>query len=115
MPKVPKPLSLGEETLAFHLDLKKVAYRREVRLIPERQYRWDFVVGNLAIEVQGGTWRKGAHSGGLGLLRDCRKANAATLAGFRTLHFTTDQVESGEAINTILEALLRHNHQRGER
>ena len=103
--KTPKALSIGEETLATHLRAYGLKYEREVCLIPGRKWRWDFRVGNLAIEVQGQTWTKGAHSSGSGILRDCQKLNAAVLAGYRPLIFTTQMVVSGEAIDTILHAI----------
>ena len=101
----PKALSIGEETLALHLRAHGLKYEREVCLIPGRKWRWDFLVENVAIEVQGQTWAKGAHSSGSGILRDCQKLNAAVLAGYRPLIFTTQMVQSGEAIDTILSVI----------
>ncbi len=100
-----KKLSEGEETLALHLRAHGIAFEREVRLVPGRGWRWDFLVGDLAIEIQGGTWHRGAHSHGEGILRDCRKHNAAVRAGYRPLLFTTQMVISGEAIDTIRDLL----------
>ena len=83
------------------------APEREVALIPGRRYRWDFVfrAHRVAVEIQGGIWRKGGHSSGTGITRDCAKANLATLAGFRTLFFTTGMVDSGLAIQTLKDVL----------
>lgn len=106
--QIPSP---GEEELALHLRAHKIAFQREVRIVPGRRYRWDFVIGDLAIEIQGGTWHVGAHSHGGGILRDCQKLNAAVLAGYRVLLFTTEMVQSGEAIETIREALRTTNPQ----
>ena len=107
--KIPKKLSAGEEMLAFHLTAARIDFRREVCLVPGRKWRWDFYLRqkNLAIEIQGQTWTKGAHSSGTGLLRDYRKHNALTLAGCKCLYFTTDQVKSGEAIDTVIAYLNR--------
>lgn len=101
----PQAMSTGEETLALHLKAYGLRYEREVCLIQGRKWRWDFLVENLAIEVQGQTWTKGAHSSGSGILRDCQKLNAVVLAGYRPLIFTTQMVVSGEAIDTILRAI----------
>ena len=98
-------LSEGEETLALHLRAHRLPFEREVHLISGRKWRWDFVVGDLAIEVQGQTWTKGAHSSGSGILRDCQKLNAVVMAGYRPLVFTTQMVNSGYAIDTIQTAL----------
>jgi len=57
------------------------------------------------IEVDGGTRTHGGHSCGAGQKSDYEKQTALTLRGYRVLRFTTEQVEDGTAINTILEAL----------
>ena len=104
---IPRIPSVGEEYLAQHLTIYKIPFQREVCLIDGRKFRWDFWIPerDLAIEIQGGIWHKGAHSSGSGLLRDYRKANALTLRGGRCFYFTTQQVESGEAIDTVRAAL----------
>ena len=74
-----------------------------------RRYAWDFafVEAKLLIEVQGGTWSAGrsGHSTGTGIRRDCMKANAAVLAGWRLLVFTSDMVRDGGAVEAIRAAL----------
>lgn len=53
----------NEAELLFEIHLKEseIEYKKEVMICPGRQYRHDFVVGNLAIEIQGGIWMdKGA-------------------------------------------------------
>ena len=101
----PKTGSIGEETLALHLRAHNIPFDREVMLVPGRKWRWDFVVKDLAIEIQGGTWTHGGHSRGLGQIRDFQKQNASVKAGYRPLAFTTDMVTSGEAINDIIGML----------
>lgn len=102
---IPKPLSEGEELFAQHLKMYKIPYQREVCLVPGRKYRWDFVVGDLAIEIQGSVWRKGGHSTGAGISRDAQKLNAVVLAGYRPLLFTSRMVLDGSAIDTVRAAL----------
>lgn len=108
--QIPTAGSPGEELLALHLGAHGIFFQREAQIIPGRKYRWDFIVGDLAIEIQGGTWHVGAHSHGEGILRDCQKLNAAVLEGYRVLLFTTGMVESGEAIDTIQAALRPTTH-----
>ena len=101
-------MSRGEETLALHIRaLRLPAPEREVALIPGRRYRWDFVwrTQRIALEVQGGIWRKSGHTTGTGITRDCEKANLAALAGYRTLFVTTDMVDRGEAVIVLQRAL----------
>ena len=46
----------------------------------------------VAIELDGGTWANGRHSRGAGFAEDCRKINAALLAGWLVFRFTTDML-----------------------
>jgi very-short-patch-repair endonuclease len=106
--KVPRPLSPGEEELALHLRAHGIAFEREVRFDPDRLWRFDFAIADtVAIEVEGGTWIQGRHNRGSSIAADFRKYNRAAVLGYRLLRFTTDQVRSGEAIDTVL-ALLGH-------
>lgn len=104
-------MSAGEDLLAFQIKAHKLRVpEREVALITGRKFRWDFVwrwpeYPGLAVEVQGGTWKKGAHSSGRGIERDCEKACLAALAGYRTMFFTTDMVKDGRAVEWLRRAL----------
>ena len=103
--------SWGEEMLALHLRVSGIRFEREALFHPARKWRFDFCLGKLAVEVDGGTrmvrYAKGkpvsvgSHSGG----KDYEKLNAAAVLGWRVLRFTPAMVKSGEAINTIMEAL----------
>jgi len=84
---------------------------REYRAIPGRKFRYDFCweKERLLVEVNGGTYTKGAHSTGQGIARDYEKANLATLDGWRVLMFDGKAVKSGEAVETIRKALEAKN------
>jgi very-short-patch-repair endonuclease len=105
----PKALSKGEELFALHCKVHKLNPEREFKFHETRKWRFDFAFPSekLAIEVEGGTWTNGRHSRGGGLEADCVKYNTAVLAGFHVLRFTTRMVESGLAINTVLEFLSK--------
>ena len=79
----------------------------EFKAVPGRRYRWDFAwpEQKLLVEVQGGIWTKGGHSTGKGITRDAEKANLATLAGYRCITVTGDQIKSGQALRWIQAAL----------
>ncbi len=79
--------------------------RREAVLVAGRRWRWDFAFPSIAIEIQGGIWKRGGHTTGKGITRDCEKACAAALAGYRTLFFTTAMVRNGTAIALLKQAL----------
>lgn len=80
---------------------------REYQAIKGRRYRFDFafVEARLLVEVNGGTYTKGAHSTGTGIARDYEKANLAVLQGWRVLMFDGKSVKSGEAVEIIRKAL----------
>ena len=99
-----------EATLAQQMDGYGIGYMREFRFHDTRQWRIDFLIWpapKIAVEVDGGTYTQGRHTRGAGYAEDCRKLNAAALAGYAVLRFDADMVKSGEAINTILRALGR--------
>ena len=93
------------DEFAFQLSAVGIAYHREYKAIPDRKFAFDFYIPtkeNLLIELQGGTWMsKGGHNTGKGIHRDCEKANLAVLNGYAVLHFTTDMVESGKALQLV--------------
>ena len=105
--RIPKPLSPGEEAFALHLRAEKIVFIREYRFHPERKWRLDFVlpVSRIAIEIEGGIWRGGAHVRGKGFEEDCEKANAVAKCGFKLLRYSTAMVLRGDAINDVLEIL----------
>lgn len=76
-----------------------IPYQKQVSPIPGRRFAWDFQVGNMLIEIQGGIWKgKSGHNTGRGITRDCEKANLATAHGFFTMFFTGKMIDSGEAL-----------------
>lgn len=97
-----------EAVLAQQLRAFGIEFKRQVLAVPGREYRFDFAVGDLLIEVQGGIFReKGAHNTGPAILRDCQKAALAIIAGWRVMHVAGPQVQSGEAIGWIKQAIGR--------
>ena len=92
----------SELELLFALALRTYSIPQpevEYRFLPERRYRFDFAWASLklAVEIQGGTWRKGGHSSGKGIKRDIEKHNLAVYAGWKLLYFDGDMVRDGSA------------------
>ena len=101
--------SAPEELLAFQLRAVGIAHEREV-ILPElkpRRWRWDFKIGRLLVEVQGGTWIGGKHSRGPGYENDCEKVCSATAAGFTVLTVVPKQVKTG-AVLAWIETIIRN-------
>lgn len=101
-------MSQLEDALVFQLRVAKLPVPvREHLVIPGRRWRFDLAWPErlIACELDGGTWIRGAHSRGHGQRRDCQKQNAAMLQGWTLFRFTTDMVKSGEALDTLTQAL----------
>lgn len=66
------------------------------RFNAERKWRFDMAFPDyrVALEVDGGIWRKdrGAHGRPANILRDMAKINAAQLAGWKVLRYTPEQL-----------------------
>ena len=93
--------SVGECTLELHLKVHNIPFQREFEFAPGRKFRADFKVGNILIEVDGGTRQMGRHSRHKGIEADCQKINLATRLGFRLFRYTTEMVRRGDAIEDI--------------
>ena len=103
---IPSAKSEGVETLKLHLRADGIPYEQEVKFHPVRKWRLDFALaGRLGVEIDGGIWVQGRHSRGAGMEADNEKNNEAVLLGWRILYFSTGQVKSGLAIDTIKRAM----------
>jgi len=97
-----------EDLLAEQIRLMQLPPpERQAKLVPGRKFAHDFYWPRqrLAVEVNGGTWRPGAHSSGAGIERDYEENALTLLEGVRTLFVSGQQVRSGEAL-TWIHALL---------
>ena len=100
--------SEGERALAtLILWAKLPAPEWQYRFDPVRKWRFDaaWPLAKLAVEVEGGTFVAGRHTRGKGYERDAEKYNAAVLAGWRVLRFTTDMVTDGRALVVLERAM----------
>ena len=98
-----------EDVFAAQLDAVGLdGYVREYQAIPGRRFRFDlcWVKERLPVEIQGGTYSRGAHSRPLGIKRDYEKGNLAIKYGWRVLQFDADMVKSGQALD-FTEKMLR--------
>ncbi len=88
---------------------------QEHQFLPDRKFRFDFawLDQKVAVEIHGGVYSGGRHVTGAGFTRDCEKRNLATLAGWRVLEFTGNQLRSDPlALTTIVLSLLAKTHGR---
>ena len=108
-----------EAQLLLCEQLKPVAAARGLRIEPEyaaipgRSFRVDVALleavpmawVGYAIEIDGGIWIGGRHSGGTGQVKDMEKLNLLVEPGWKPLKFTPKQVETGEALAQIRRCL----------
>ena len=99
-------MSKLEETLALHLRAEKIPFEREVMFHPTRKWRFDFVLApNIAVEVEGGTYVRGAHNRGMHMASDMEKYNEAARLGWSVYRFDTHMVNDGRAIDYMKRIL----------
>lgn len=81
---------------------------QEYRFHVERLWRFDFCwpEHKVALEVEGGVWKRGRHNRPKGFIADCEKYNAAAADGWRVFRYPTEQVSSGRAAQEVAEVLL---------
>lgn len=106
--RIPRAKSPGEEALVLQLMASQLPMpEREQELIEGRKFACDFVWRSrrLVVEVEGGTRKGGRHTYHPGFERDCEKYNILALDGWRVLRFTTEQVTTGKALDTIVQAI----------
>lgn len=75
----------------------------EHRFHPTRRWRFDYAIPSqrLAIEIDGGVFTGGRHSGGVGQIKDMEKLNAAAVLGWRVLRYTPGQLKDGTWIRDV--------------
>lgn len=106
-------MSKAEDLLELQIKAAKLPQaHREFRFHPVRKWRFDFAwpAYMIAVEIEGAVWSGGRHTRGKGFTEDCHKYNQATHLGWRIYRFTTEMVNSGEALQTI-EADFENNVQ----
>lgn len=109
--KLSKLGSIGEETLARHLQVKQIKFKREFQFNPMTKHQADFYLPkyHLLVEVEGGTKGKSRHTTHKGYSADLEKYNMAQILGFSRLAFTTEQVNQGAALHMIEMFIVAFN------
>jgi len=78
----------------------------EYRIISNRRFRFDYVhvKSKIAIEINGGTWKKMGHSSASGIHRDYEKLNLAQAIGWRVFQLSGDMI-TDYWLNLIADAI----------
>jgi len=114
--KLPKALSKGEETFALQMKARGIDFLRELTFDVRRKWRLDFAfprytlaggapLFRLAVEIDGGSFSGGRHTRGKGFEADLQKLNAAAIAGWLVLRYSTSMVMSGLADSQVAKML----------
>lgn len=113
-------MSKYEDLFALQAEAAGLTFERQVRLIPiqrtkplhknkalKTRHKVDFLFrsAGIVLEVQGGTWSGGRHTRGKGYEGDCLKQALLQLEGFTVYYCTGSQVESGQALSWVREAI----------
>jgi very-short-patch-repair endonuclease len=71
----------------------------EYRFHPLRKWRFDYAWPGkeVAVELHGGTWIRGAHSRGAGQSKDFEKLNEAQRYGWKVFQFSIDMLRNDPA------------------
>jgi very-short-patch-repair endonuclease len=79
----------------------------ELKFHVTRRWRFDFACPTkmVAIEIDGGVFTGGRHSGGVGQVADMEKGNEAVLSGWKVFHFTPQQIKTAYFVETMKRAL----------
>jgi hypothetical protein len=99
-----------EELFAFQVRAMDLSPPVRQYIMPEtkRRFTWDFAwpKERLLVDIQGAVWvdHKG-HSSGTGITRDCEKLCLAVISGYRVMLVTGPQVEGGQAVEWVRQAL----------
>jgi hypothetical protein len=106
----PKRKKLGVSAkVILEAELKQITtYVEEYKFHDKRKWRLDYYIPELkiAIELHGGVYTNGRHTRGTGFTEDRVKMNEAQIMGIMVLEVTSEQVESGKAIELIKRAII---------
>lgn len=93
-------MSLVQKVLQKELGEKVLA---ELKFHTKRQWRFDFAVPScfVAIEQEGGIWKRGRHVRGKGYLNDMEKYNSAVELGWVVLRYSPDQMLKTKTLDQI--------------
>lgn len=79
-----------------------------------RRFRFDYALPKwkVAIEIDGGLWTGGRHSGGVGQKKDFEKMNLAAELGWIVLHYTPDERLKTSTLLQIYNTIQRRKNER---
>jgi very-short-patch-repair endonuclease len=104
-----RPGSEAETALIWQIRAAKLpSPTLQHKAIPGRKFAFDLAwpAWLLAVEVDGAVWTQGRHTRGSGVETDCEKYSLAAAHGWRVIRCTPGQVDTGQALAWIEQALM---------
>ena len=98
-------MSALEDTFAMQLKAVGIPFEREAGFHPTRRWRLDFLIGKLAVEIDGGLFVNGGHNRGVQRQKDYEKDAEAWLRGIHVMRVSSGQVKSGQALQWVERAV----------
>lgn len=79
----------------------------EYKFHPDRKWRFDYawVDKKIALEIEGGIWKKGRHVRGKGYENDCEKYSEAAVLGWRIIRATPAMCKNGMMMGLLERAM----------
>ncbi len=79
----------------------------EYSFCPTRKWRFDYAWPDrqIAVEIEGGIWTRGAHVRGGHFMSDMEKYNEAARLGWRLFRFTPTQYKNGHVFSLMKDIL----------
>ena len=105
------PMPIQEYHFVREIVGNESGIRKRIKERGLQDWRFDFAWPNekVAVELEGGTWIKGAHTRGNHYRSDCEKYNFAQISGWKVLRFTGDMLEENPTKCIKLVQLLLIN------
>ena len=98
------------------LSMLKIDHVREYKFLHDRRFRFDIAIPNekIAVEFEGGIFKNGRHTRGIGYAKDVKKYNLATMHGWKLLRYTSAEVNKSnwefKAASEIKELIMNQNN-----
>ncbi len=81
---------------------------KEYKFCPSRDWRADYRIGDVLIELEGGVYTGGRHNRPKGFIDDVYKYNTAVLLGYRLIRIATG-MGTTHYLQQIISSLFGHN------
>ena len=101
---------MSKDKLILEVILSEIPkdFHTELKLIPNRKFRCDYVCleAKIVIELEGGIWIQGRHTRASGFVKDVEKYNLIALEGYRIFRVTSEQTKEPDKLKKDIMKLV---------